>query len=110
VASGEAARRYDPTMGSDAGFNLSFSYYLKGRFRDAAQTSDAAALRTPDIVFLEAVRAMSHAQLGEEAEARAAAARVRRVDPFFKRESFGLRLVNPAHRRATQEGLAKAGL
>jgi tetratricopeptide (TPR) repeat protein len=110
VASGEKSRRYDPSLGSDAGFNLSYAYYLAGRYADAAQTADAAALRTPDIVFLEAVRAMSHAQLGQKEEAKRSADAVRRVDPFFKRETFGLRLVNPAHRKATQDGLVKAGL
>jgi class 3 adenylate cyclase/TolB-like protein/Flp pilus assembly protein TadD len=110
IASGEASRRYDPQMSSDAGFNLSFAYYLAGRYREAAATADAAALRTPDIVFLEAVRAAAHAQAGQKDEALRAAQNVRRADPFFKVELFGRRLVNPAHQKLAQEGLRKAGL
>ena len=110
IASGEASRRYDPAMSSDAGFNLAFSYYLAGRFRESAETAGAAALRTPDIVFLEAVRAAAYGQLGQKDEAKRAADNVRRVDPFFKVERFGTRLANPAHQQLAQEGLRKAGL
>jgi TolB-like protein len=110
IASGEASRRYDPVMNSDAGFNLAFSYYLSGRYRDAAQTAAAAAVRTPDVVFLEALRAAAHAQLGERDQAQRAADAVRRIDPFFQVERYGTRLVNPAHQKLAQEGLRKAGL
>jgi len=110
IASSEASRRYDPSLSSDAGFNLAFAYYLAGRYREAAEVADAAALRTPDVVFLEAVRAAAHGQLGEKEQARRAAENVRRADPFFSIERFGTRLVNPAHQKLTQDGLRKAGL
>lgn len=110
IASSEASRRYDPSLTSDAGFNLAFAYYLAGRFREAAETADAAALSTPEVVFLEAVRAAAHAQAGHAEEARRAAANVRSLDPFFKVEPFGARLADPAHRRLAHEGLRKAGL
>ncbi len=110
IASGEAAGRFDPRLTSENGFNLAFAYYLAERFRDAAATADAAALRQPDSVFVAALRAAAYGQLGQAEEARRAAETVRRLDPFFKVELFGKRLVNPAHQKLVQDGLRKAGL
>ena len=89
---------------------MAFAYYLAGRFREAAATADTAAPRQPDNVFLAALRAAIYGQLGEAEEARRAAETVRRLDPFFKVELFGKRLVNPAHQKLVQDGLRKAGL
>ena len=110
IASGEAARRFDPRLSSENGFNLACAYYLAGRFGDAAATADAAAPRQPDNVFLAALRAAAYGQLGQAEEARRAAENVRRLDPFFKVELFGKRLINPAHQKLVQDGLRKAGL
>lgn len=110
IASGEEARRFDPRLSSENGFNLAFAYYLAGRFRDAAATADVVAPRQPDDVFLVALRAAAYAELGETEEARRIAETVRRLDPYFKVELFGTRLVNPAHQKLVQDGLRKAGL
>ena len=110
IASTEAARRFDPRLSYEAGFNLAFAYYLAGRYKEAAAAAEATLSRNPDVVFVQAVRAAAAAQLGSAEEARLAAAEVRRLDPFFNTERFGTRLVNPAHRQATQQGLRKAGL
>jgi TolB-like protein/class 3 adenylate cyclase len=110
VAASEAARRLDPRFSRESGFNLALAYYLQRRYREAVQTADAALRGVPDQSFLEAVRAAALAQLGQADEARQAAAQVRKLDPFFKVELFGKRLVNPAHQKMVQEGLRKAGL
>src|SRR5206468_1332371 len=110
IASGEEARRFDPRLSWENGFNLAFAYYLAGRFGDAAATADAAAPRQPDNVFLAALRAAAYGQLGQADEARRLAETVRRLDPFFKVELFGKRLVNPANQKLVQDGLRKAGL
>jgi TolB-like protein/class 3 adenylate cyclase/Tfp pilus assembly protein PilF len=110
IASTEAARRFDPRLSYEAGFNLAFAYYLAGRYKEAAAAAEATLSRNPDVVFVQAVRAAAAAQLGSAEEARLAAAEVRRLDPFFNTERFGTRLVNPAHRQAIQQGLRKAGL
>jgi TolB-like protein/class 3 adenylate cyclase len=110
IASGEEARHFDPRLSWENGFNLAFAYYLAGRFRDAAATADVVAPRQPDNVFLAALRAAAYGQLGQAEEAQRAVETVRRLDPFFKVELFGKRLVNPAHRKLVQDGLRKVGL
>jgi adenylate cyclase len=110
VAASEAARRLDPRISRESGFNLALGYYLQRRYREAVQTADAALRGVPDQSFLEAVRAAALAQLGQADAARLSAAQVRQLDPFFKAELFGKRLVNPAHQKLVQEGLRKAGL
>ena len=110
IAASEAARRFDPRISSEGTFNLSFAYYLAGRYREAQATAESELRERPNLVFTQAVRAAAAAQLGKMDEARGAAAEVRRLDPFFKTELFGNRLVNPEHRAKVQEGLRKAGL
>ena len=61
-------------------------------------------------MFLAALRAAAYGQLGQAEKARRLAETVRRLDPFFKVELFGKRLVNPAHQKLVQDGLRKAGL
>jgi len=109
IAASEAARRFDPRLGSEGIFNLALAYYLAGRYRDAAQAG-AAVEPNARTVFQRAVHAAALAQLGDAEGARREAAEVRRLSPFFDVKLFGLRLVNPAHRDKAQEGLRKAGL
>jgi len=110
VAASEQAQRLDPRFSRESGFSLALAYYLQRRYREAVQTADATLRGLPDVSFVQAVRAAALAQLGQADEARQAAAQVRRLDPFFKRELFGKRLVSPAHQKHLQEGLQKAGL
>jgi TolB-like protein/class 3 adenylate cyclase len=110
IAASETARRFDPRPNSEGVFNLAFAYYLAGRYADALALAEAELRRMPDLFFLHAIRAAAAAQLGNKEEARRAADDVRRLDPFFKVEQFGTRLVNPEHRAKAQEGLRKAGL
>ena len=110
IAAGETARRFQPRFPSEASFNLSMAYYLGGRYKDALATVNATLRSEPEQVFLQAVRGASAAQLGDAREAREAAEAVRRLDPFFKVESFGNRLVDAGQRAKAQEGLRKAGL
>ncbi len=109
VAASEMARQLDPRASLESGFNLALGYYLQRRYREAVQTADAALRGLPEVSFLEAVRAAALAQLGRGDEARQAVAHARSIDPFFKAELFGKRLVNPAHQKHLQEGLQKAG-
>ena len=109
IAASEAARRFDPRLPPDGMFNLALAYYLAGRYRDAVHTAVAVEPQGRT-VFLHAVHAAALAQLGDAEGARRAAEEVRRNSPFFEVKTFGQRLVNPAHREKTQEGLVKAGL
>ena len=109
IAASETAFRFDPRIRGEIGFNLALAYYLAGRYRDAVKLADASIARGADTVFLHAVRAAAHAQLGEAAEAKRAAEDLRRGSPFFKAELFGQRLVKPEQRALAQAGLKKAG-
>ena len=109
IAASEAARRFDPRASPEGMFNLALAYYLAGRYRDAVQTAVAVEPQART-VFLHAVHAAALAQLGDAEGARRAADEVRRGSPFFDVNNFGLRLLNPAHRENTVDGLVKAGL
>ena len=109
IAASEAARRFDPRASPEGMFNLALAYYLAGRYRDAVQTAVAVEPQART-VFLHAVHAAALAQLGDAEGARRAADEVRRGSPFFDVTNFGQRLLNPAHREKTVEGLVKAGL
>jgi adenylate cyclase len=109
IAASEAARRFDPRLSPEGMFNLALAYYLAGRYRDAVQTAVAVEPQART-VFLHAVHAAALAQLGDAEGARRAADEVRRGSPFFEVNNFGQRLLNPAHREKTVEGLVKAGL
>jgi adenylate cyclase len=109
IAASEAARRFDPRLSPEGMFNLALAYYLAGRYRDAVQTAVAVESQART-VFLHAVHAAALAQLGDAEGARRAADEVRRGSPFFEVNNFGQRLLNPAHREKTVEGLVKAGL
>ena len=110
IAASETARRFNPRLSSEAAFNLAFAYYLAGRYRDTLAVLEPVLRATPDLFFLQAVRAAALAQLDEAEQARQAAAELRRLNPFFKVELFGTRLVKPEQRARAQEGLRKAGL
>ena len=110
IVAGETARRFDPQLGSDAGFVLAMAYYMAGRMREAIALGDAFIARYPENAFLHAIKAAALAQEGRLAEAKLAAEQVRRFSPFFQVEVFGTRFVQPEHRARAQEGLRKAGL
>lgn len=110
IAALETALRFDPRLSAAAVFHLAFAYYLDGRYREALAIAEPELRRSPHLVFLQAVRAAAAAQLGNTEQAHRAAADVRRLDPFFKVEQFGTRLVRPEQRAKAQEGLRKAGL
>ena len=110
IIASEAARRFDPRLSSETNFNLGMAYYLAGRYRDALATFNDTLHAEPGLIFLQAGRAAAAAQLGDTEQAKQAAGAVRRLDPFFKVDTYGNRLVNAAHRAKLQEGLRKAGL
>ena len=110
IAAGETALRFDPRIGSDVGFVLALAYLCAQRPRDALRTTDAFLARYPDNAFSHAVRAAALAELGDMEQAKAAAADVRRVSPFFQVDVFGTRFVQPELRARAQASLRRAGL
>lgn len=110
IASSETARRFDPHISAESGFNLSLAYYTAGRYREAVAIADSFLARYPRFVFSHAVRAAALAQLGKDGEAHQAAETVMRLSPFFRKELFGTRFMKRELTAKAQEGLAKAGL
>jgi TolB-like protein/class 3 adenylate cyclase len=106
----ETARRFDPLIRSEMGFDLALAYLVLGRNQDSLAVSETFIARFGEVAFLHAVRAGALAQLGRLDEAKKAAEETRRLNPFLQSASFGARFVNRAHQAKAQEGLRKAGL
>jgi adenylate cyclase len=110
VAVMEGARKLDPMMSEGNGVNLATGYYTAGRYRDALALGDQLIARYPRDVASHSIRAAALSQLGEDEQAREAAAQVRRLNPYYDLEFVGLRFANPEHRAKLREGMKKAGL
>lgn len=106
----ETALRFDPNMRVQHFWNLGLAYYLKARYDDAIAVLEKSIGRRPDSAYEHAVLAASYAQVNRPDKAMAAAATVRRLNPFFKVEEFGPQFGNPADAARMAEGLRKAGL
>jgi adenylate cyclase len=105
----ETAKRFDPHA-VVLSLHLGIAYFVKDRYRDALDQTDAGLTRAPHHVALNALRAAALAQLGNTDEAARAADQVRRFSPMFEAENFGSRFANAAYSAKLQEGLRKAGL
>lgn len=110
VASLEAAQRLNPGIGYGS---LGVSYYLVGRYVDAIAMLDRALPSEPipyaRAMYL-AVRAASHAQLGNAEAAARSKAELAKVSPFFDREILLSQLRAEADRARLRDGLVKAGI
>ena len=108
ILSLETALRFDPNLNPNHSWNLGLAYYLKGRYKDAITLLERNIGLRPDNAFDYAVLAASYAQV--DRRDKAAAAAVRRLNPFFKVEEFGPQFRDPADAARMAEGLRKAGL
>ena len=106
----EEARRFDPQMNAASGVNLVMGYYQSDRYRDAIALAEVLLSRYPRDVSLHALKAASHAQLGEEAAAGEAAHQVRRFNPYYQTRFAGERFLRQDHRDKFRLALQKAGL
>ncbi len=110
IAAYASVRRFDPRLSSGGGISLALAYFIADRPHDTLAVSADFIARYGDVTFLHALRAAAFVQLGDLEQARAEAARVRRVNPLFEVDDFGTRLRNPAHQAKVQGALRKAGL
>jgi tetratricopeptide (TPR) repeat protein len=110
IATFEGAMRYEPKPQVGPIYQLAMAYYLAGRYRDAVSQIDMGRATRPEVGEGLALRAAALAQLGELEAARRSAAESRRLNPHFRLEDAGTRLMNPEHALRLREGLAKAGL
>ncbi|MFQ5937327.1 MAG: adenylate/guanylate cyclase domain-containing protein [Acidiferrobacterales bacterium] len=106
----ETAFRFNPNMDPSSFVHLGLAYYLKGRYDDAIRTMEQSLGRNPGVVVHHIVLAAAYAQAERSEDAARAAAKVRRLHPFFEVDSFGTAFRDSADRGKIAEGLRKAGL
>jgi len=106
----EMSLRLDSASPREAWFHLGMAYYLKGKYGESLEVLEKGLIKRPDFVGNHIVLAATYSRLGRNEEAEHAAETVRRLDPFFKIESFGTAFRNQSHREAFVEGLRTAGL
>jgi len=106
----EEARRFDPQLNAASGVNLVMGYFMAGRYQDAIALADILLSRYPRDVGLHAARTAAYSQLGDEANARAAAEQVRRFSPFYRTRFAGERFLKQEHKDKYRLALQRAGL
>jgi adenylate cyclase len=91
--------------------NLGFTYRLAGRYEEAIATAKQILARQPNAPPVYFLLAFSYAQLDRLEEARAAAAELQRLQPFFSLEVVkGFPYKDPALLERDLAALRKAGL
>jgi len=105
----EQAQRIDPELNAMDRFALSLAYYLKDRY---AASIEQAELNLRDTAnnFSRVVLAAAYAEDERREDAARVAAVIRRVDPTFDSQEFGIKFLNPLDLEHLRDGLRKAGL
>ena len=106
----EKSLRLDSTSPLNGWWHLGMAYYLKGRYDDAVKILEEGAVKKPSFAGHYLGLAASYARMGRYEKAARAASELRRLDPFFKVDSFGTGFHVLADREAIMEGLRMAGL
>ena len=106
----ENSLRFDPQTTPGNLMNLSFAYYLEGRYADAIRNSKQALVKHPDFAGHHIALAAAYAQLGRKEDAAQAAEKVRELFPFIPIKNFGSIFLDSKDRAAIMDGLQKAGL
>ena len=105
------AIRLNPLPPASYFFNLAVAYRDSGQYEKAIDTAKKALQREPNTQFAYIHMAISYIRLGQEKEARAAAAEILRINPKFSLERYAKIL--PFPQPVTDlviEDLRKAGL
>ena len=106
----EMSLRLDTSSPRNIWFHLGIAHYLKEDYGKAADILEQGLTKRPDFLGYHMALAAAYARLGRNEDAAREAAAVRRLDPFFKAESFGTGFRQAAHRKAIVAGLRDAGL
>jgi adenylate cyclase len=106
------ARRLNPFSGGVFFYTLSMAYSMVGRFDEAVEQAKKAVEREPENQYTYLSLASACILAGGEAEARAAAAEVLKINPMFSVEQFamGLPYKDKSFADRTIDALHKAGL
>lgn len=110
VAAAELAMRLNVNIGPEASLNLGIAYLLSRRYADAVRLLEAARARHPTYPLLDFPLAAAYAELGRTVDAKDAAERAKRKNPYFELSSFGSRFQDPALQQRVEDSLRKAGL
>jgi TolB-like protein/DNA-binding winged helix-turn-helix (wHTH) protein/Tfp pilus assembly protein PilF len=106
----ELALRINPELNPVDRAALSLAYYLKQRYREAAEQAEINLRRTEAANFSRIVLAAADAQLNRSEDAARAASVIRRLDPTFDPQEFGTKFLSPDDLEHLRDGLRKAGL
>jgi tetratricopeptide (TPR) repeat protein len=106
----ENSLRFDPYTTPGNLMNLSFAYYLVGRYEDAIRVSERALTKHPDFAGHHIALAAAYAQSGRKEDAEREVEKVHELFPFMPIESFGSIFLDPKDRASIMDGLRKAGL
>jgi len=109
IKSLETAIAIDPRRSAEDLFNLGTAYFVEGRSAEAQRAFERATTRNEGNLFIFAMLAAIHAESGREAEAHAAVAEVRKLNPFFDAQNFGSLFKQPQHRQKVADAMKKAG-
>ena len=104
--------RLDPMYPPNYPTSLGIAYEMTGRYDEAIAEMKKALHRNPDFKLAHLRLAVTYGIMGKEAEARAEAAEVRRIDPKFSVE-YWAKMIPYKNKEETARviyGLRKAGL
>jgi adenylate cyclase len=110
IKANETALRFDPNLDVQQLWPLGTAYFLAGRTAEATRTMEQLAARDSTTAHNYIMLAAVYAEAGRAEDAARAAAEVRKLDPFFKTNSFGSLFRNPDHQTKIASALRKAGL
>jgi adenylate cyclase len=112
VGMAEQALRRKPNVADEHLYSVGAAYYLAGRPEEAIAPLEQFLSRYPNILGAHLTLAAVYSELGKEAEARAEAAEVLRLNPQFSLEVHKQRvpIKDPAMLERHLAALRKAGL
>jgi adenylate cyclase len=106
----ETALRFDPNLDVEQLWILGTAYFLAGKMAEATRTMEQLASRDSTTAHNHIMLAAVYAESGRPDDAARAVADVRKLDPFFKIDSFGSLFRNSDHQAKILSALRKAGL
>ena len=110
VADLETAMRFDPQLPDFSITELGQALFLQGRYDEAVRTVSGIGKNDGAYFLAQVVMAAAYAEMGRADRAAAAAAEVRRLQPFFDVAHYGQHLQGPGHREHFAAALRKAAL
>ena len=105
----EIATSIDPRLSAEDLFSLGAAYFMARKTTDAIRVLERITNRREANPFIYAMLAATYADSDRDADARAAVAEVRKLNPLFDVARFGSLFKNSEHRDRLSNALKKAG-